>query len=326
MKIANKRFISTIVLLLLATMAVSMLALPTVNAPDYITFAYIHVSPNPIGVGQDAFVVVWIDKTMAGVAVTNNYRFQNYSVIVTKPDNTTERLMWDPDGNEPYIVSDPTSSAYTKFTPAETGTYNFLFLFPEQSRSQYHYFASNASTTLTVQEEPLPAAFDSYPLPTEYWTRPIEEQNTWWYQISSSWYNSVRDRNYGGNLNVRVQPDGVAPGSAHIMWAAPINPDISELAGSSFAKKSPLFARQIIMYGKLYYRVPSGEDPEGLGWMIVDLRTGEEQYYYTGDDVPSFGYYYNADYYNQHGVLPDGIIFTDDYASAIDAIELAREG
>ena len=34
---------------------------------------------------------------------------------------------------------------------------------------------------MTVQQEPVPAALNSYPLPTEYWTRPIEGQNTYWY-------------------------------------------------------------------------------------------------------------------------------------------------
>ena len=45
------------------------------------------------------------------------------------------------------------------------------------------------SETFTVQQEPLQTI--NYPLPTEYWTRPIEGQNTNWYTIASNWLGPV---------------------------------------------------------------------------------------------------------------------------------------
>ena len=53
------------------------------------------------------------------------------------------------------------------------------------------------------------------PLPTEYWSRPINGQNTLWDSISSNWL--------GGAAVADVwQEDGSAPKSAHVMWTKPI--------------------------------------------------------------------------------------------------------
>ena len=49
------------------------------------------------------------------------------------------------------------------------------------------YLASSASTTLTVQQDSIPSAITSYPLPQEYWTHPIYGENTDWWKISSNW-------------------------------------------------------------------------------------------------------------------------------------------
>ena len=49
------------------------------------------------------------------------------------------------------------------------------------------YIGSTATTSFSVQEEPIGAVIDSYPLPTEYWTRPIYGENTIWFPVSSNW-------------------------------------------------------------------------------------------------------------------------------------------
>ncbi len=53
-----------------------------------------------------------------------------------------------------------------------------------------YYLPSSASATLTVQQDPIPAAITSYPLPTEYWTQPIDGENSYWFSISSNWLGS----------------------------------------------------------------------------------------------------------------------------------------
>jgi hypothetical protein len=74
---------------------------------------------------------------------------------------------------------------------------------------------------VTVQQDPVTtSAITYYPLPTEYWTRPIEGQDNTWGQISSNWLNSAADRDLGSPNN-RVQIAGTAPNSGHILWTKP---------------------------------------------------------------------------------------------------------
>ena len=158
----NKTMATLITAILLLSTAISLASTPTASAhtpPWQIpTYAFVNVSPNPAGVGQQCLVVVWMDKIPDGTLVTNNIRFHNYKCLITAPDGTTQTITWD-------TVIDSTSSAYSAFTPTQTGTYTFNFSFPGQKYTDYAYNAnsqyvndaylgSSAQTTLTVQEEP----------------------------------------------------------------------------------------------------------------------------------------------------------------------------
>ena len=174
------------------------------------------------------------------------------------------------------------------------------------------FTAANATFELTVQQEPIPAPKESYPLPTEYWTRPIEGQNTDWYAISSNWLGEpfiLSGASIGGGTAglyiARVQPDGIAPNSAHIMWSRPLQ-DGGVVGGNNTAIPGEMyytggsyqtrFSNAIIMYGRLYYELPYGNSGGGGGWICVDLQTGEEIWYNpdigrsgSGLSDPSFG-------------------------------------
>ena len=80
------------------------------------------------------------------------------------------------------------------------------------------------------------------------------------------------------------------------------------------------FSNPIIMYGRLYYELPWGNSGGGGGYLCVDLRTGEEIWYAntTGVGVPTFGYLYDYQDGNQHGVLPNGLLYTNNFARAYD--------
>ena len=84
--------------------------------------AFLTVSPNPIGVGQQASVVMWLaeippfDRT--GVSVD----FEGFKVTVTSPDGTNQTL-------GPF-KSDDIGAAYSKYTPTTTGTFYFPIHFP----------------------------------------------------------------------------------------------------------------------------------------------------------------------------------------------------
>ncbi len=336
----NKSMSTLVALILISAIAIPLATLPAASAhtpPWQIpTYAFINVSPNPVGVGQKTMIVVWLSDTLPGTAEGNNIRFHNFKVTITKPDGSIETRDWP-------IVWDTTSSAYTAYTPDKVGTYTLKFEFPGQvytwnqantpglsaANAAYEnntYLASSKTTKLTVQQEPLPDPIRSYPLPTEYWTRPIEGQNTDWCSISSHWLGSGSPQLVDGKF--RVDPDGIGPNTAHIMWSKPIQ-DGGVVGGGNVGVEGEGFytgltynrrmGNPIIMYGRLYYQEPLGLSGTGGDTVCVDIRTGVEVWRRT--DVPSlsFGYYYDTDTPNMHGVFYEGILFTTNFARAFDA-------
>ena len=145
------------------------------------TFAYIGAMPNPVGVGQTVMLHVGIPDAL------NTYTdgFTDLTVIVTKPDNTTETI-------GPYRT-DSTGGTGTIYTPTMVGTYQLKTHFPGQ---WFNITATNSNTfyresyspelALIVQEDPI-SYYSPAPLPTEYWTRPINQQLREWTAISGNW-------------------------------------------------------------------------------------------------------------------------------------------
>ena len=342
MKIQTKKSTSTLIaLVLILTMAIPLVALPTATAHDpqwkIISYAYIVAVPNPVGVGQKVSIVMWVDTPLPSAVVTNDIRRHNYKLTITAPDDTKDVMEWD-------VVTDTTSIQYTSYTPTEVGTYTFLFEYPEQTYTwsgDYQndvFTAASATTTIVVQEEALPEARTSYPLPTEYWTRPIEGQNVDWWKISGNWlgapYILTGETSTGGAGYARYQPYGTGPNSPHVMWTKPIQDGgvvgggYLDREGNTFymgGSYNVRFSNALAMYGRLYYELPYGNSGGGGGWICVDLRTGEEIWYNadigasgTGLSDPAFGYYYSYDDGNQHGILPSGLLFTNNFAGAYD--------
>jgi hypothetical protein len=279
-----------IVLFLIVTIGASMLLVqPTIaHTPTWEipTYAYINVSPDPCGVGQEALIVMFLDKVIDGARVENDIRFHDFKLTITDPDGNIETKTWD-------IIWDTTSSQYISYTPTKVGTYTLKFEYPGQTYTwsgNYQndiYLPSSKTTTFTVQEESI-AKTPEAPLPTEYWTRPIEGTNTGWASITSNFlYPFTRSSRYSKE---RLQSDGTAPNSAHIMWTKPIAfggvvggsggvqggtdiPGITYYSGIAYEHK---FTGSLIMYGRLYYKLPRSNDGSGGGYACVDLRTGEE--------------------------------------------------
>ena len=314
--------------ILTVTISTSLVMLPAANAhtPTWqvTTWAYINVAPSPVGIGQTVNVVMWLRNPMPGALLTNNARFQNYNLTIISPDGTSTTKIFN-------VCSDPTSSQATTYTPTQTGTYTFIFSYPGQvynfgGGNAYQndtFLPSSANTTLTVQQDPITGT-PSYPLPTEYWTRPIEGENTAWYSIASNWLGSPQINVAAGNF----QPDGSAPNSAHIMWTKPlqfggvIGGSSSNVAdgqifwtGMTYDQR---FNNPIIMNGYLYYQEPLGVNVTGGPVDCVDLTTGQTIWSRTMP-MPAFGYYQNAETPNEHGVPYEGILFTANFAQAFDA-------
>jgi len=314
---------STIALILTLTFAATFVALPIVSAHDppwdVPTYAYLYVAPDPIGVGQTAYVIFWLDKIPPTAAGAGGDRWRDFTVEVTTPSGSKTTL-------GPY-TSDPIGGGWTTYTPNQVGTYTFVFNFPGQvasltgptgipgNPSAYigdSYLPSSAETTLTVQEDPIPSP-PSYPLPTEYWTRPIEGQNIEWHKVASNWLS-------GSHIVGRVQPDGIAPESPHIMWTKPLQfggivggsrtgiDGITYYDGTAYEGR---FNNPIIIQGRLYYNLPRSSSGSGGGYVCVDLLTGEE-IYWKEMNMPSFGQLYDYESGNQHGIIPNGYLWTTD--------------
>ncbi len=327
--IFSKRTVAIVTLFIAISMVLPMASLSTADAhtPSWTieSFAYISVAPTPAGVGQPVYIYMWVDLPLSGAGVNNDIRRHDYRLTITQPDGTNKTETWD-------VVEDTTGVQAYAFTPEMTGNYTMTFDYPEQTYTWSGAFnsdvhkAAQAVTVLEVTDEQVPAPLSSAPLPTEYWTRPINGANTAWYQISSNWLNAPYIRSgataTGGAGYGRYQPDGAGPETPHVMWTKAIQ-DGGVVGGTSTtnlgegyytgSSYNPRFANAIVMNGRLYYQEPYGNSGSGGDYIAVDLTTGEElwridreQILETG--VPTFGYQYCYEDGNQHGVLPNGLL------------------
>ena len=296
--IRNKTMAILIALILMLT---PLFALPTANAhtPAWTisTYAFINVAPNPVGVGQTAYVNFWLDKVPPTAEGHWGMMWHNFKVTVTKPNEDTETL-------GPFS-SDAAGGAWTQYVPDQVGTYKFVFNFPGQTVAVENpypypvgkipigydfvndtYTASSATTTLTVQQEQLTTAYPATPLPTGYWQRPINSMNREWYSIGGNWLGlgvtvfgatGLYDQN--GNFN----PYTTAPESAHVLWTKPVAFG-GQIGGEFGSSETSLYATgtayeakfgAVIINGILYYTEYPGAGNNPTGLKAVDIRTGE---------------------------------------------------
>ncbi|MGF3521632.1 MAG: hypothetical protein ACQXXJ_00865, partial [Candidatus Bathyarchaeia archaeon] len=103
-----------IALILLAAMATSAIFMSAVTAhtpPQNIpTFAYLTAAPNPVGVGQEVIIYMWLDKAPPTASGAYGDRWKNFTLTITKPDGTTETQKF---------TSDPVGFAWFMYTPTE---------------------------------------------------------------------------------------------------------------------------------------------------------------------------------------------------------------
>jgi outer membrane protein assembly factor BamB len=348
----KRKMCSMITIILMLTMTVPLTFLSTTNAHtppwNIPSFAYIAAQPSPVGVGQRVMVYMWVDAPFPSAAEGNDYRRHDYTLTITKPDGTKEIKSWP-------IIYDSTGVQYYSFTPDQVGNYVLFFQYPAQvftwnttavrTWNGDVFLPDNATTTVTVQQEPLTSPVLSYPLPSEYWTRPIEGQNTDWWSISSNWLNPpfirIGDSGTQGAVSAcdtqggygRFQPDGTAPNSPHIMWTKPLQ-DGGVVGGSGYnvlgktyymgGSYNVRFTEAIVMNGRLYYGEPWGNSGTGGDFICVDIRTGEELWRIDATTInaagkPVSGYLYSDDFMNQHGIIPNGLLFTINFGRAYDA-------
>ncbi|MFB3888984.1 MAG: hypothetical protein ACE14S_05795 [Candidatus Bathyarchaeia archaeon] len=236
------------------------------------TYAFvISAVPNPVGVGEQVLITVGITDPLPEA----KYGWEGLTVTITKPDNTSE--------TRGPIRTDSTGMTGIIYVPTMVGTYRFRTNFPAQwSNASGYNILYEASTSkelsVTVQEEKSPN-YPGFPLPTEYWTRPIDSQLREWSDIATNWLASATNRFIASNNG---------PESAHILWAKPLSSgglvggDLGYWAyeiGDAYEQFFSAPSRTpVVINGNLYYNrfKSQGGTKVEQEVVAVDLHTGEE--------------------------------------------------
>ena len=293
----NKMVAIAIVMLFMLSLTVSMTLMPTSSAHtpawNIPTWAYITSSLNPIGIGQNTELVMWLNTIVPTATGSGGDLWMGYKVIVTAPDGTNTTL-------GPFTSSQE-GTYYTEFTPSQVGNYTLVFSFPGQTLTNGtgtpnpsgaiyvgDYFEPSTSTplTITVQSTPV-SGWVEPPLPTSYWTLPINAENPGWGAALASNYLKG-----GWFTEPEWQLEGTAPNSAHILWQEPMTP---AYPGGILDAQWPYIASDaddyintyvapIIMNGIIYQNIPQTGNTATYGYYAVSLYTGQTLWQKNGTD------------------------------------------
>lgn len=301
---------------LLATILVLSISTTIQFAPDasahnppqnILTSSFIHVAPNPAGIGQTITIGFWLNQPPPTANGPYGDRYTNMTVKITMPDGTTKTL-------GPFTTDD-TGGTYTTFTPSITGTYSFQMFFAGETLAGNNlspsassaikawvgdYFMPSQSdiVTLTVQDEPV-SGIPSAALPTSYWETPINSMNVHnWYSISGAsllvtGYSTGSGAMYkvGNNFN----PYTEAPQSSHIIWTKPVayggvlgGEFGGTTSGGSYYSTEQYEHKYaaIAMNGYIFYTQFPGSSSNPTANVCIDTKTGETVW---TDDSTNYG-------------------------------------
>jgi hypothetical protein len=324
MNISFKKTNATFSLLLIMTIAISLMALPTAFAQEPTevpSYPFINAIPNPVGVGQT--VTLHVGSLWPGGA-TSEGGWENLEVFIKKDGQAYQTIS--------NIKTDSTGGTGVSWTPEEAGTYTLTTYFPEQlAPIMGGGFQANPPSgatmleghsedlELVVQEEPV-TFYPTHALPTEYWNRPIDAQIRSWAPIAGNWL--------GDQVSMDASPPSQtlyydynenAPETAHVLWTKPLT--MGGLAGGigvgahGFDQGDayePKWTGAVIIGGIVFYNQFETTGSEtGLYRPViaVNLHTGEELWKQqlldlNGDNQNlDFGQVYYFDGFNQHAVF-----------------------
>jgi hypothetical protein len=332
MKFAKKKTKNYLITLFLSfAIAVSFVALPTINAQLPVTnlVTYSYVSPTPVSsVGQAMSIVYFLDRLPMPadddpISGTGGRRegYDGIKLTITKPDGT----------NETFTMgrTDPVGAGYYMYTPTEVGVYSVTMAFPGNWKNRtapipyggtsfrsmpagayYHKPSTSMPANFTVKSE-FVSQWPNPPLPDDYWMRPITGAANTWYELAANWL--------GGAANVWPQGGaggvtsnygyGTAPESPHILWTRQHYPSGSigderfGTVGNRYGGYQAVgYSADPILDGKIHVTpIKTVHDTSG-GYAIWDLYTGEQLFYDPNGTKPSFGQIYWYDTGNEHGL------------------------
>jgi hypothetical protein len=309
MKKLDKKMLSLIVLTIMLTSTALMAGMQSANAAveQWDTFAYIVASPDPVQVNQDLVVSFRIDKTNPLALVRTNL-FTGFTVKITKPDSTTEI-------KGPY-TADSTSGSWLIYVPTQVGTYKLQTIFAGQwanatganAYQRWYKPSTSSELSVTVQQDPI-NRIPNNPLPSGYWTRPINGENKGWNAIADNWLMQAYDRTGWSTHSTTVfAPLTSAPNSAHVLWTRSI--DFGGIVGGSFGDKVfrtglsyEQYYSPIIIGGRIIYTEHgSATSSDIFGTRCIDLYTGKDIWYLDGITI-DFAQTLDYNSGNEHGLV-----------------------
>jgi outer membrane protein assembly factor BamB len=198
------------------------------------------------------------------------------------------------------------------------GTYQIQSHFPEQTydweggvgrvpfEGVVNYQASNSEIIELIVQDTKSPDHPGFPLPSEFWTRPIDAQMREWSAVAG---NDLASNRYEGPLATSPAPE-----SGHILWAKPLEHYGglvgAELDNHAFEEGDAYegkFANSVIINGILFYN----QFPNRGGTAVenevvaVNLRTGEELWRRNWNNRRlDFGQILYWDSFNMHGAFP----------------------
>ena len=284
--------------------------IPTGVTPDVTveTMAYMSVTPNPVGLNQQVLVNIWLTPG------TQRARYGvGFIVDIIKPDGSTDTV-----GPMQSYFGDNT--AWFTYTVNQVGNWQFKFHqagvfypagqyndsgwpstfgsgFTTYTYSMFYTASETSWQNLTVQND-MVASWPSTPLPTDYWTRPVNPQFRDWtpilgdYPWTGALYFPNGDVLYPSNYKYTAYVQ--APNTAHIVWKD--QGAIGGLVGGGYGYEALTTTSpqpNIIFEGRAF-RTVTKANPNAPGtlsyWQSFDIRTGQlywERPLLTGETAPS---------------------------------------
>jgi len=256
------------------------------------TTAHMSMTPNPVGVGEQILVNVWIYPG------TTAWLYQSgYYVDIQKPDGSTETI-----GPFDSYLGDET--AWFEYVVDQVGTWKFKFYTAGTYIPKGSYYVNPGTDpptnpninlgvdlyykpcttdwiSLTVQQDWV-NSWPSVPIPTDYWTRPIQRENREWWTIGQNYPWTGAHYYANGRVlyssNYRYTYGVTAPNTAHIVWRR-----LGAEAGIIGGEESTQYSLGgsggtpgIIFAGRCYQSISKfiGTTLTSV-WECYDLRTGQ---------------------------------------------------
>jgi hypothetical protein len=246
-------------------------------------------------------------------------------VTFVKPDGTKDTFM-PTDGTGAYVAGETQALGalyFTDYAPDMAGNWSVSFTMTAQnitdSSGTVQYAGCTSNTAyFSVQTNPVLAGLlNGYPwasLPNSnvYWRYPINANNREWSAISGDWTGITSTMaTVNSPTQLRWQPYGTGPDTAHIVWSQPVRP--GGIIGGEYGSlcyatqgSATLVNPSVVMEGKVYQNILYGATGSAttLGapfgqFRCFDLTTGK--LLYTANGSISAGIHIPGNTYTQAG-------------------------